>query len=117
MRKFYEAYEGNEIVAPLARQLPWTHNLIILNQSKRPEEREFYLRLAIREKWSSRQLERQLKTALFERTLLSPVKVSPLVSQTYSTGMDRHTRPNKNRFAARRSRKAPLCATMSQETR
>jgi predicted nuclease of restriction endonuclease-like (RecB) superfamily len=65
MRQFYEAYQEDEIVSALLRQLPWTHNLIILNQSKRPEEREFYLRLAIREKWSSRELERQFKSALF----------------------------------------------------
>jgi len=32
MRKFFETYQGDEVVAPLARQLPWTHNLIILNQ-------------------------------------------------------------------------------------
>jgi len=83
MRQFYETYEGNEIVAALLRQLPWTHHLTILGQSKRPEEREFYLRLAIQEKWSSRELERQFKTALFERTVLNPVKVSPMVSQTH----------------------------------
>ena len=69
MRQFYETYRGDELVSPLARQLPWTHNLIILNQSKRPEEREFYLRLAIREQWRKRELERQFKTALFERTV------------------------------------------------
>jgi len=44
MRQFYEAYRGNEKVSPLVTQLPWTHNLIILSQSKRAEEREFYLR-------------------------------------------------------------------------
>lgn len=83
MRKFYETYQGDEIVAPLVRQLPWSHNIIILNQGKTSEEREFYLRLAIREHWGKRELERQLKTALFERTVLNPVKVSPLVSQTH----------------------------------
>jgi predicted nuclease of restriction endonuclease-like (RecB) superfamily len=75
MRQFYEAYRGDQKVSALLRQLPWTHNLIILNQSQRPEEREFYLRLAICEKWSSRELERQFKTALFERTVLNPAKV------------------------------------------
>lgn len=83
MRQFYEAYRGDEKVSALLRQLPWTHNLIILSQSKRPEEREFYLRLAIREQWSSRELERQFKGALFERTVLTPAKVSPLVTQTH----------------------------------
>jgi predicted nuclease of restriction endonuclease-like (RecB) superfamily len=83
MRQFYEAYRDDEKVSPLVRQLSWTHNLIILNQSKRPEEREFYVRLAIRERWGKRELERQLKGALFERTVLTPVKASPLLSQTH----------------------------------
>ena len=48
MRQFYESYARDKKVAPLARQLPWTHNLIILEQSKRSEEREFYVRKATR---------------------------------------------------------------------
>ena len=83
MRQFYETYAGNEIVSPLVTLLPWTHHLIILSQSKRPEEREFYLRLAVQEKWSKRQLERQLKAAFFERTVLSPPKVSPVARQIH----------------------------------
>lgn len=82
MRQFYETYQQDEKVAPLVRQLPWTHNLIILSQSKRPEEREFYLKMAIQEKWSKRELERQLNTALFERVVLNPVKASSAVTQT-----------------------------------
>lgn len=88
MRKFYETYGNDEKVAPLVRQLPWTHNLIILNQSKRPEEREFYLKLTIQEKWSKRELERQFKAALFERAVLNPVKVSPVVSQSHPMAVD-----------------------------
>lgn len=65
------------------RQLPWTHNLIILSQSKLPQEREFYLRLAAQEKWSKRELERPFKTAPFERTVLQPTKVSPVLTQTH----------------------------------
>lgn len=84
MRQFYEAYPDAQIVSALLTQIPWTHHLTILNQSKRPEEREFYLRLAAQEKWSSRQLERQFKTALFERTVLHPPKVSPMVRQIHA---------------------------------
>jgi predicted nuclease of restriction endonuclease-like (RecB) superfamily len=83
MKQFYETYRDNPIVGPLARQLPWTHNLIILGQSKRPEEREFYLRMAVQEKWSKRQLERQFDLALFERSVLSPVKVSPAATELH----------------------------------
>jgi predicted nuclease of restriction endonuclease-like (RecB) superfamily len=88
MLKFYEIYRGDAKVTPLVSQLPWTHNLIILNQSKRPEEREFYLHLAIQEKWSKRELERQFKAALFERSVLNPVKMSPLVTQSHPNALD-----------------------------
>jgi predicted nuclease of restriction endonuclease-like (RecB) superfamily len=83
MRQFYETYRDNPIVSPLLRQLPWTHNLIILSQSKRPEEREFYLRLAAEEQWSSRELERQFRAGLFERAVLNPPKVSAVLSQIH----------------------------------
>jgi len=36
-----------------------------------------------RERWSKRELERQFKAALFERPVLSPPKVSPVVTQMY----------------------------------
>lgn len=83
MRQFYETYYGDEKVSPLVTQLPWTHNLIILSQSKRAEEREFYLRLAIQEKWGKRELERQFKTALFERIVTQPVKVSTTLRELH----------------------------------
>jgi predicted nuclease of restriction endonuclease-like (RecB) superfamily len=83
MKLFYESYRGNEIVSALLRQLPWTHHVTILGQSKRPEEREFYLRMAIQEKWSSRQLDRQIRAALFERTVLTPPKVSAVMRQIH----------------------------------
>lgn len=83
MRQFYETYQDDQIVSPLVKQLPWTHNLIILSQSKHAEEREFYLRMAIKERWSKRELERQLNTALFARMVLNPVKVSPAVTQLH----------------------------------
>jgi predicted nuclease of restriction endonuclease-like (RecB) superfamily len=83
MRQFYETYAGDEKVTPLVTQLPWTHNLIVMGQSKRPEEREFYLRMAIQERWSKRELERQYRLAAFERAVLNPPKVSPAVRQIH----------------------------------
>lgn len=83
MRQFYETYRNDTIVSPLVRQLPWTHNLIILSQTKRPEEREFYLKMAAQECWSKRELERQINGALFERVVLSPAKTSPVLEKTH----------------------------------
>ena len=88
MRQFYETYKDDAIVSPLLTLLPWTHNLLILSQSKRPEEREFYLRMAVKEKWGKRELERQFDTALFERTVLNPAKVSPLVTLLHPNALN-----------------------------
>src|SRR5258708_13926423 len=65
MRQFYEAYREDPIVSPLVAQLPWSHHLIILGQSKRRDEREVYIRPAIRERCSKQELERQVKTRVF----------------------------------------------------
>ena len=46
MRQFFETYRDEPQLAPLVRALSWTHNLVIMGQSKRAEEREFYLRMA-----------------------------------------------------------------------
>jgi predicted nuclease of restriction endonuclease-like (RecB) superfamily len=88
MRQFFEIYRDNEKVAPLVRQLSWSHNLIIFSQSKRAEEREFYLRMAIHEKWSKRDLERQFKAALFERSVTQPAKASALLKQTQPSALE-----------------------------
>ncbi len=87
MRQFYETYRNHELVTPLVTQLPWTHHLAILSQSKRPEEREFYLQLAIKERWGKRELERQIKGALFERAVLNPPKLSPAVKHTHEEAL------------------------------
>lgn len=83
MKQFHEAYRGDEKVSALLRQLPWTHHLMIPGQSRRKEEREFYLRMAAREHWGKRELERQLRGALFERVVLNSTKISPAVRQLH----------------------------------
>jgi predicted nuclease of restriction endonuclease-like (RecB) superfamily len=89
MRQFYEAYVGDEKVTPLVTQLPWTHNLIILGQSKRVEEREFYLRMALQQRWGKRELERQFRVGAFERAVLDPPQLSPAVRDRHgAAGVD-----------------------------
>jgi len=76
MRQFFEAYRDQPNLSALLRDLSWTNNLMILGKCQRVEEREFYLRLAAQQKWSSRELERQINGALFERVALSPPNLS-----------------------------------------
>jgi hypothetical protein len=76
MKQFYETYQDDEKLSPLARELPWSHNLAIFSRCKTQEERSFYLTLTSKEKYSFRDLERQIDSSLYERTKLS----SPILS-------------------------------------
>ena len=50
MKQFYEAYYTNPKLPPLVREISWANNMIILSKSKTEEEREFYIRLSIKER-------------------------------------------------------------------
>lgn len=77
MKQFYEMYKDDPIVSPLVTQISWTNHLLIMSGSKSAEEREFYLRLCIRENYSKRQLERQMDSGYYERYMLSKEKLLP----------------------------------------
>lgn len=87
MRQFFEAYRGHEKVSPLVTQLPWTHHLIILSQAKPVESREFYILAAIKERWSKRELERQIRSGAVLRAGLAAKRVSPAVRQIHPTAV------------------------------
>jgi predicted nuclease of restriction endonuclease-like (RecB) superfamily len=89
MKQFYETYTNEQFVSTvltllqlnvndattfvttLLTQIQWSAHLHILNKTKTAEEKIFYLNLSIEQKLSVRELERQLNTAVYERTLLS----------------------------------------------
>lgn len=85
MKQFYETYCDNQFVTPLVTQLSWTNHLLIMSTCKSDEEREFYIKLSIKDRYSKRELARQLDSAYFERYMLSKNKVVPeMVSKQIS---------------------------------
>jgi predicted nuclease of restriction endonuclease-like (RecB) superfamily len=88
MRQFFEAYRGQVKVSALLTQLPWTHHLVILGQAKAPAERDYYMRAAINNHWTSRELERQLATHAYRRRRIGSEKVSAALAQTHPTAID-----------------------------
>jgi predicted nuclease of restriction endonuclease-like (RecB) superfamily len=76
MRQFFEAYRALPELSTLLRELPWSANLHILSGAKRPEAREFYLRMAVEHRWSVREVARQIEAAAFERAVLTRPKLS-----------------------------------------
>jgi len=80
MRQFYETYKDNEFVSPLVTQISWTNHLQIMSSTKTIEEKEFYISLCIKEKYSKRELERQINSAYYQRYLLSSQPVGSIAT-------------------------------------
>jgi predicted nuclease of restriction endonuclease-like (RecB) superfamily len=65
-----------DIKDSILAQLSWTHHRTIFSRCKTDEEREFYLRLCIKENYSVKELERQINSGAFERTVIGNTKLS-----------------------------------------
>lgn len=81
MKQFYETYKHSPKLSTLLREISWSHNLSIFSRCKSIEERAFYLKLCSQEKYSIRELDRQISSSLFERTMLSHKKLSTLLRE------------------------------------
>ena len=82
MKQFYETYKDNEIVVPLVRQISWTHNVMILGATNSIDEKEFYIRMCIKNNYSKRELDRQISSGYFQRYMLSDGKANQGLAQT-----------------------------------
>jgi predicted nuclease of restriction endonuclease-like (RecB) superfamily len=83
MKQFYDLYGNYEKLSTVLRELPWSSHLHIMSKTRTIEEREFYLHMAIKERYSVRELERAIDSGLFERSLLSKPKVSTVLTQIH----------------------------------
>jgi predicted nuclease of restriction endonuclease-like (RecB) superfamily len=91
MRQFYETYPKPEIVSSLLTQLSWTHHSILISRCKTEAERLFYLQLATTERYSTRELDRQINSGIFERTSPADTKLSQTVHPKSLSGVFRDT--------------------------
>lgn len=67
MRAFAEAYPDETIVQQIASQLPWRHNIALINKLKSQEQRLWYAKKAIENGWSHHDLVFQIERNLFAR--------------------------------------------------
>ena len=67
MRKFAEVYPDSQIVQAVLAQIPWWHNLLILEKLKDPEARKWYAHEVIKNGWSGRALEEAIRSNLYGR--------------------------------------------------
>ena len=86
MKQFYETYKSNAKLSPLVREITWSNNLLIMSGCKTDEAKEFYLRLCIANGYGKRELERQIDSMLYERTMLSTAKHHDLIEHHPAVG-------------------------------
>jgi predicted nuclease of restriction endonuclease-like (RecB) superfamily len=70
MKAFFELYREHEKLAPLVREIGWSHNLAIMERCSDPLEREFYLRMTRKFGWSKNVLIHQIENQSYEKSLL-----------------------------------------------
>jgi predicted nuclease of restriction endonuclease-like (RecB) superfamily len=67
MRAFAEAYPDPEIVQQVVGQVPWGHNVRLLDRVKAPEERLWYAQQTVTQGWSRNVLIHQIESGLYQR--------------------------------------------------
>ena len=58
-------------MSPLVTKLSWSNHLKIMSACKSQEERYFYMALCVKERYSARELARQIDSGYYERNILS----------------------------------------------
>ncbi len=83
MKAFFEAYTGMEKLAPLVREIGWSHNIVIFERCKNTLEREFYIRMTRKYGWSKNVLIHQIENQSYEKSLLSQTNFDRTLSQEH----------------------------------
>ena len=72
MRQFYLAYKENQELLEVAKEIPWGHNMLIIQKEKEDVGREYYLKSTRDYAWSRSFLLLQIKSQAYEHSKLQP---------------------------------------------
>jgi len=75
--------DASDIRGSLLAKISWSHHLVLLSRTKTDEEREFYLRLCLKENFSVRELDRQISSGIFERIMIGNQKLTPALREVH----------------------------------
>ncbi len=70
MAKFAETYPDREFVQTVSAQIPWSHNIAIIEKVKGPEQRIWYIQKTAENGWSHNVLIHQIESGLYQRQVL-----------------------------------------------
>jgi len=87
MMQFASVFYDFEIVVPLARQLSWSH-FIILIPIENEDKRLFYAQKTIEETWGKRELRHQIERKAYERSEIANVQLPSIEKDIQHTFKD-----------------------------
>lgn len=70
MKAFFETYTELEKLAPLVREISWSHNLVIVERCSDSLQREFYIRMTRKFGWSKNVLIHHIENQSYEKSML-----------------------------------------------
>lgn len=71
MAKFAATYPDIQFVQTVSAQIPWSHNVALLDKVKNPDIRKWYMEKAIENGWSHSVLIHQIESGLYERQAIA----------------------------------------------
>jgi predicted nuclease of restriction endonuclease-like (RecB) superfamily len=81
MKQFYETYCDYPKLSTVLREISWSHNITLFSRCKTVEEREFYLMMCKKEHYGIRELDRQISSGLYERSMLRNAKLPTVLAE------------------------------------
>ena len=83
IRNFYSTYVEKEKLAPMVREIGWTHNVIIMERSQNDLEREFYIRMTRKFGWTKNVLIHQIENQSFQKYCLNQTNFDKTLPAKY----------------------------------
>ena len=83
MRNLYLAYRDNQKLQPLAAEISWTKNVIIMERCKDELQREFYIKVTKKFGWTKDVLINQIEAGAFERFMANQTNFDKAVPGKY----------------------------------
>jgi len=89
MRNLYEQYSQSKLILqPMVAEIPWTHNIIIIEKCKSEHERLFYIHLTKQNRWSKTMLINAIEAQNYQRTLINQTNFEQTLPTTTAQDAD-----------------------------
>lgn len=83
MRRFYIEYQDNTKLAPMVREIGWSHNIAIFEKCKDDLQKEFYIQMTKKYGWTKSVLIHQIESEAYERYLLNQTNFDKALEEKY----------------------------------